>query len=63
MVREEYLYITEYYRDGFRYEGPRITAGSWAEAETMAGELGVILVGELRFVTNGDGALLPLERP
>lgn len=49
------LYITEYCRDGFRYEGPRIAAGSWAEAGAMAERLGVILVGELQFVTDEDG--------
>jgi hypothetical protein len=63
MVRENYLYITEYCRDDFRYKGPQIAAGSWAEAEIMAGRLGVILIGELQFVTDGDGAVLPLERP
>jgi hypothetical protein len=57
------LYITEYFRDGLRYEGPRITAGSWPEAETMAGGLGVILVGELQSVTDGDGAVIGMVTP
>jgi hypothetical protein len=52
------LYITEYYRDGFRHEGPRIAAGSWAEALALAVGSGLILVGELQFVTDGDGTVI-----
>jgi hypothetical protein len=52
------LYITECLHDGFRHEGPRIAAGSWAEALAVAEGLGVILVGELQFVTDGDGAVI-----
>jgi hypothetical protein len=52
------IYITEYDRDNVRYEGPLIVAGSWAEAEAMAGNRGVILVGERQFVTDGDGVVI-----
>lgn len=41
-------YITEILgSDGNRYEGPRINAASWGEAQSQASTMGVILLGEL----------------
>lgn len=32
------MFITEFEKDGGRYEGPRIPASSWKEAEAKAGQ-------------------------
>jgi len=42
MSEETKTYITE-----VKHEGPRINASSWDEAERIAQEQGVTLVGEL----------------
>jgi hypothetical protein len=51
-------YITEVRRPDGPYEGPRIAAGSWEEAEAKARELGVTLVGELQCVTDAGETMI-----
>lgn len=40
-------FITEITKEDGKYAGPRINALSWEEAETLAQQQGVILVGVL----------------
>ena len=42
------IFITEIKKDGCKYEGPRINACLWQEAELIAAHIeGVTLTGEL----------------
>lgn len=41
------IYLTEFWYEGKRYAGQNITAKSFDEAQKIANDLGLILVGEL----------------
>lgn len=42
-------YITSTLRDGLEFDGPRISAASWDEAEKLAADMHVTLLGQLAF--------------
>jgi|GEM_PF-3622056 len=46
MESEEKVFITEFEKNGEKYEGPQINAASWEEAQGKAKEA-IIVVGEL----------------